>query len=501
MAQKQAAKKTDKSMALPSKRSPAGKTAKSRSVLPQALWRKIGANYLLTNDSGHYAWLKEKDFALVTAGKMTERDPLFGELAAKGFVRNRLDFNDLASKWKKKNSYLYYGPSLHILVLTLRCNHKCLYCQSAAGGAGAKHTDMTAEIARKSVDLAFNSPNPAITIEFQGGEPLLNWEVLKSAAAYARKKAKITGKELQLALVSNFSLMNAEKAEFLLRHEVSICTSLDGPRALHDKNRVCASGSSYADTVKWIKYFQARHEKQVPEYRVFKPSALLTVSRYSLRSHKEIVDEYVRLGLEDIFIRPLAPIGYAKRLWDTIGYDAKDFAAFYFKSLDYILKLNKRGVVIKEKMAAMMLDKIVNFRDPGYLDARCPCGAAIGQLAYNYNGDIYTCDEGRMVGWEGDDLFRIGNVFKDGYKKLMTCPTTKVCVVSSNLEAQPACARCAYKPYCGVCPVYNYETQGSLWGNMPANDRCGLFKGIFDALFTLLRDPGKAAILKKWVAK
>jgi len=477
------------------------KNKKSQSLLPQALWQKIGANYLLTNDSGHYAWLKEKDFALVTAGKMAEKDPLFAELAAKGFIRNRLDFNDLAAKWKKKNAYLYYGPGLHILVMTLRCGNKCLYCQSAAAGLGAKHTDMPLAVARKSVDLAFNSPNPGITIEFQGGEPLLNWEVLKSTVVYARKKARISGKDLKLALVSNFSLMTAEKAEFLLKHEVSLCTSLDGPKALHDENRVSSAGSSYEDTVKWIKFFQARHDTQVPEYRVFKPSALLTVSRYSLSSHKEIIDEYVGMGLEDIFIRPLAPIGYARRLWGKIGYDAKDFSIFYLKSLDYILKLNQRGVVIREKMASMMLDKIVNFRDPGYLDARCPCGAAIGQLAYNYNGDIYTCDEGRMVGWEGNDLFRIGNVFTDSYKKVITSATTKVCVVSSNLEAQPVCARCAYKPYCGVCPVYNYETQGTLWGNMPANDRCGLFKGIFKALFTLLKNPEKAAILKKWVAK
>jgi radical SAM protein with 4Fe4S-binding SPASM domain len=152
-------------------------------------------------------------------------------------------------------------------------------------------------------------------------------------------------------------------------------------------------------------------------------------------------------------------------------------------------------------MAAMMLDKILNGRDPGYLDARCPCGAAVGQIAYNYDGTLYTCDEARMVAWEGNDLFRIGSVFTDGYGKVMSAAAARGCAMSSNLEAQPACARCAYKPYCGVCPVYNYETQGSLWGNMPANERCGLFKGIFDALFTLLDNPKKAALLEKWAVK
>jgi len=106
-----------------------------------------------------------------------------------------------------------------------------------------------------------------------------------------------------------------------------------------------------------------------------------------------------------------------------------------------------------------------------------------------------------MVGWTGDDLFKLGNVFKDPYKKAVSAPAARVCAVSSNLEAQPSCARCAYSPYCGVCPVYNYAAQGSLWGNMPSNDRCGLFKGIFDALFSLLKKPASAAILRKWVAE
>ncbi|MBI4802326.1 MAG: His-Xaa-Ser system radical SAM maturase HxsB [Elusimicrobia bacterium] len=481
---------------------PAAKgTNLSGAVLPQVLWKKTGGNYLLTNDSGHHAWLEEKNFAAVTAGRLPQTSPLFAELASKGFIRSRLDFNDLAAKWKKQNAYLYYGPGLHILVLTLRCNHKCLYCQSAAAGLGAKNTDMPLATARKSVDFAFNSPNPGITLEFQGGEPLLNWEALKGTVAYARKKAKTSGKELKLALVSNFSLLTAEKAAFLLANEVSICTSLDGPKDLHNRNRLFTGGNSHGETLKWLKYFQKKNAAPPPGCRVFKPSALLTVSKYSLSRHREIIDEYVKAGLEDIFIRPLAPIGYAKSLWGAIGYEAKDFSAFYLKSLDYILKLNRGGVVIREKTAAMMLDKIINFRYPGYLDARCPCGAAIGQLAYNYNGDIYTCDEGRMVGWAGDVLFKLGNVFRDAYKKVMSSGLTRVCAVSSNLEAQPACARCAYKPYCGVCPVYNYATQGSLWGNMPSNDRCGLFKGIFETLFAFLKNPGNTAILKKWVAK
>ncbi len=477
------------------------KNKKAAPRSPLALWEKSAGDRLLTNDAGCHAWLSEKDFKRVIKGGLGAKDPLFKKLAADGFVRERMDFDGLTSRWRTLNAHLGQGPGLHILVLTLRCNHKCLYCQSSAAGEGAKKTDMDLKTALKSVDFAFTSPNPLITIEFQGGEPLLNWDVLKATVRRAREKAAATGKELKLALVSNFSLMTEEKAQFLLENEVSICTSLDGPADLHNRSRIFAGGNSHAATVRWIKYFQEKHKRQAPEYRIFKPGALLTVSRNSLPRHRGIIDEYARLGLEDIFVRPLAPIGYARELWDKIGYTSEEFTAFYGRCLDYIIALNRRGTVMREKMASMMLEKILNASEPGYLDARCPCGAAIGQIAYNYNGDLYTCDEGRMVGWEGDDIFRVGNVFRDNLKKIISSPAARACVVASNLEAQPECSRCAYKPYCGVCPVYNYEVQGSLWGNMRSSGRCSLFKGVFGALFARLRNARDRKVLEGWVTK
>ena len=466
---------------------------------PQFYWRKIGGDYLISNDFGCHAWLDAAAFKRFRAGQTDKKDKVFEELVSKGFIRNMLDFSDLASKWAGKNSHLTVGPGLHIFVMTLRCNHKCLYCQSGAIGQSAKGTDMNWPTAKKSVDFAFQTTAPGLTIEFQGGEPLLNWEVLKKTIIYARKKEKLSGKPLSLALVSNFSVMTVEKAQFLLENEISICTSLDGPVDLHNKNRIYPRGNSALEARKWLRYFTLRNAKQAPGYRIFKPSALLTVSRYSLGRHKEIIDEYACLGLEDVFIRPLSPIGYARNSWGVIGYTAEEFTAFYRESLEYMLKLNRTGVPVREKMAVMLLEKIIGFRDSGYLDMRCPCGATVGQIAYNHNGDIYTCDEGRMVAWEGDELFKIGNVFKDSYKKAVSCHTAKSCLASSELHLQPECSRCVYSPYCGVCPVYNYEAQGSLWGNMLTNGRCALMKGIFGILFSKLRNSKDREILQKWV--
>ena len=444
-------------------RKEAGRPAKA--AAPDFNFRRLpGGRVLLTNDSGASAVVDEAGFRAVAAGRPAGKTA--AGLEAKGFVRERMDFEGYAAARASRNTFLNSGPGLHILVTTLRCNHKCLYCQAGAAPAGGNGTDMSRKVARKSVDFALNSTNPGLTIEFQGGEPLLNWATLSDAVVYARRRAKAAGRDLRLALVSNFSLMTEQKARFLLENEVSICTSLDGPADLHDRNRVFAGGDAHALTVRWLKYFSERADRQGPGYRVFKPSALLTVTRASLGRARDIIDEYARLGLGDIFVRPLTPIGYARKLWPEIGYSAADFAKFYRACLDRILELNASGTQLRERHAMIMLQKIAG-ADPGYLDMRCPCGAAIGQLAYDYNGDLYTCDEGRMVGWEGDKMFRLGSVLKDDYRSVMLAPVSRACAAASNLEAQPRCARCAYKPYCGYALYATTSRRARCGGTWP----------------------------------
>lgn len=454
---------------------------------PHIYWARLGAEYLLTNDAGEHARLNTAQFKRFSGtGTLPAGSPALAALRSKGFIRGRMDFEDQAAKWGRANGYLGLGPELHILVLTLRCNHKCLYCQAGAADADARGTDMDLRTLRKSLDFALSAPGKGLSVEFQGGEPLLNWNALKEAVLYGERKARTAEKEIKFSLVSNLSLMTEEKASFLAAHRVALCTSLDGPADLHDKNRPLRAGrgGSHALTVKWLKYFQEKYAGD-PDCG---PGALLTVSRHSLGREKEILDEYVRLGLSTVFIRPLTPIGFARPLWDRIGYTAEEFTEFYRKSLAGVIGINKKGVFLKEKTAFLLLKKILGFTDNKYVDLRSPCGAGLGQLAYNYNGDIYTCDEGRMLSRQGDDLFRLGSVFEDNYAEVLSSAPVKACAAASCLDSQPLCARCVWRPYCGVCPVYNYQTQGSLWGNLPLNGRCRILKGIFEAVFGRLKD-------------
>lgn len=462
-------------------------------------FKEIDKNtYLITNDFGYYEYISKKDLLKLINNKLEKNNKIYNKLSEKGFISNRLNFDDLYKNWKNKHESIYYGTGLHIFVMTLRCNHKCLYCQSSAIGENNKNVDMDIYAAKKSVDIALESPRGGITIEFQGGEPLLNWNVLKNTILYAKRKAKDKKKVLKLAIVTNFSTMDKQKAKFLIDNEVSICTSLDGPEKIHNKNRLYSNGNSYKETVKWINYFNKLSDFDIKGKKAFKPSALLTVTKFSLHHYKEIIDEYIKNNLDHIFLRPITPIGYAAKYWDKIGYTVEEFLDFYKKSLNYILDLNLKDKLFIEKTAVIFLQKILKSKDPKYLDLRSPCGASIGQMAYNYNGDIYTCDEGRMIGWLGNELFKIGNI-KNKYEELIHNPVTKTVCFSSILETQHSCFKCVYKPYCGQCPVYNYATQNSIWGNMTSNYRCQLYTGILDYIFKLLKNDKYKSIFKKWM--
>lgn len=458
-------------------------------------FKKIKSRYLLTNEVGDFVFLNKRDFDKYVAGELPEKSKKMVELKEKGFIRTHLDFSRLIEIYKNKHAVITDGPGLHIIVVTLRCNHKCLYCHASAVSDDKISYDMSEDVARRTVDLIFQTPSNYIAIEFQGGEPLLNWPVVKFIIEYARTKNKKEKKELDIRLISNFSLMNDTRISFLLKNKVSLCSSLDGPEYVHNKNRIYLNGSSHKEVVHWLKKAGKLYKKEFPNSI---PAAVTTVTRFSLPYYKEIVDEYVDLGLNNIYLRPLNPFGFAQKTWKTIGYSPEEYIKFYIKALDYIIKVNLKGTYIKEALASTLLVKILTAADPNHYDYRSPCGAGIGQIAYNYNGDIYTCDEGRMISQMGDESFRIGSV-KDKYKDLIDSPVTKSMCVASCTDSLAGCSDCVYKPYCGVCPVYNYSVGGNIFGQMTTNDRCKILKAIFEHLFIQLEDKKVSQVFESWL--
>lgn len=463
-------------------------------------YRAIGDKVLLTGPHGNFAVLTQEGFRAFASGQVPRGGALYETLRSANFIRAEFDARRAAAEIAARKTFLRTGPNLHVVVVTLRCNQTCVYCHASRAGMAATHTDMTPEVAERTVDLILASSNPFVTIEFQGGEPLAHFEVVKHIIEYATRRNAEVVKSLEFTLVSNLTLMTEERLAYLLDHKVQICTSIDGAAALHDKQRRLAGGSAHAVASHWIRRINRAYVERGLDPSLYHVEALLTTTRDTLAQWREVVDAYVGLGCRALFLRPVDPFGFADRAGARIEYPRAEYLQFYRSAVDYMLELNRQGVEILERFASIFLTKILTGNDPNYLDIRSPCGAGIGQVAYNYDGGIFTCDEGRMLHEMGDDTFLIGHVDKSRYRELMTHPTVRTLAIASNLDTQPGCVSCAYQPYCGVCPVHSHRTQGTLMGRVRESSLCAVHMGIQDYLFEKIaeNDPATMSVLTRW---
>lgn len=448
-------------------------------------------SYLITNDLGKYMFISKDDFADMVRKKKLNLD-LSKNLIEKGFIfeeNEEVFATNQAMQLRKEKEYLFVSTTLHIFVVSKNCNFSCIYCQ--AGNLNQNNNyKMSKETAKKTVDVALQSPNNYLTFEFQGGEPLTNFDVIKYIVEYS--KSVCGNKKIEYNLVSNLTLLTDEMIEFFVRNNVSICTSIDGNKDLQNINRPYINKDSYCETVKQIKKLQ---EKNI------KVNAIETTTKYSLKKYKEIVDEYINLGLESIFVRPLTKLGKADNNWKKVGYEPEDFIYFYKEILDYIIQKNKQGFFLSEGHSNIFLRKILLNEPVNYMELRSPCGGAIGQLAYYYDGNIYTCDEGRMLAEMGDDSFKLGNVYENTYKDLMQSDCTKTMCISSCIECSPYCNSCAYMPYCGTCPVINLAQDNNIFAQNPKEYRCKIYGGILDILFNYIEnEPDIVDVFKTWIS-
>jgi len=451
-------------------------------------FKKFDSQYLITNDIGSFLFISNEEFARLIDGSWEEDIELSSRLIDKGFAfSNNKDLFVMSNstKLRERKGHLFHATQLHIFVLTLRCNQSCLYCQASAQSESKESLDMDIQTAEKAVDIALQSPSKFLTFEFQGGEPLLNLETLKHIIAYT--KTRSGDKQIIYNLITNLTQIDDSTIEFLINEKVNVSTSIDGPKLLHDHNRPLKGTSAFELVKENVQRFNRKISETNSNITL---QAILTTTRESLTLSREIIDEYISLGFRNVFLRPLTPLGISKRNWTNIGYTPEEFLIFYKQCLDYLLQLNRQGSIISDVQTNIFLQRIFKKGATNYMDLRSPCGGALGQLAYNYNGDIYTCDEGRMVSQAGDESFRLGNVFEHQYIDLIENPITKSVCIASCIEALPSCAECVYSPYCGTCPILNYTEQKTIFGQMPSNYKCKIHKGILDNIFKELNSEG-----------
>jgi uncharacterized protein len=458
---------------------------KHKYILNFSRMKKIRDKFLTITEQGGWALMGNEDRKMLLRNNLPEK--LFKILEKAGIIITEDNINHIINQEYKRRHINFVPPGLHIILPTLRCNQKCIYCHSSAKQDGTTEFDMDEETARKTVDFIVASSSEHFKVEFQGGDSLLNFERMKQIINYTKDSAAKRNKKARFSVVTNLIAMNDEMLDWLIKNKVDITSSLDGPKNVHDYNRRYIDGrGTYEDLIEKISFCRKKGAA---------PGLLMVTTRYSLDYPREIVDEYIKLGMNDIQLKFLNNIGYARDEWKQIGYSAEEYLTFWKLAMEHIIKRNKEGKRIIERFSRLVLIKIIKGYEPGFLDFCSPCGAVRGQLAYNYNGDIYSCDEGR-----GFDIFKLGNVHQSTYKQIMSEKTTQNLIASSILEVT-SCDACTYKPYCNTCPVLNYAEGGTPIAKLASNERCKIMKGKIDWIFEkILFEPEDREVLLRWIS-
>ncbi len=466
------------------------------SLLPIRFTEFDEQSYVVTNMAGEYKLLEKGLLHRFVSGELDPSEPDYESLRSRHFLmdtHSTMGPDLLAIKVRTRNEQLALWTGLHIFVLTLRCEHACPYCQVSRQSEDKASFDMTEDQADKAIALALRSPNPAIKIEFQGGESFLNFEMMK----YVVLAAKVANtqlpqpKNISFIAATNLAVINEEMLDFCAEHDIGISSSLDGPKALHNKNRPRPGNDSYERTIAGIELVRHRLGRD-------KVSALMTTTHASLGQVREIIDEYLAQSLPGIFLRPLSPYGFALKTKSYRAYDATRWLEFFDEGLDYIIELNRKGIDFREYYACTILTKMLTCKDAGYVDLMSPAGIGLGAVVYNYDGAVYASDEARMLAEMDDDKFKLGTV-NDSFEDLFLNDVLLEALDESFAYSVPMCNDCAFEPWCGSDPVFHWGQQKDIVGRKPDSEFCMRNMHIFRGLVRRMEeDPFVRRLFTRW---
>lgn len=464
-------------------------------LLPFSFDRLRDDLYILTNQVGEYITLDRECLDKFVNKSLVPTSPEYIKLRSRQFLlddTNSVAPELLALKVRTKYSRLSEFTSLHIFVVSLRCEHSCPYCQVSRQSEDRNSYDMSQEIALKSLEMVFKSPAKAIKIEFQGGEPLLNFELIQFIVKEAKKRNLSYEKNLGFVIATNLALITREILEFCKENEVLISTSLDGPKELHNHNRPRPGKNSYEKAIDGIRLTR----EILGKYSV---SALMTTTEASLNRPIEIINEYLSQGFNGIFLRSLSPYGFAIKTKTYRAYKTSEWLEFYKTGLNYIIELNKQGIPFQEYYASTILVKMLTSREAGYVDLMSPSGIGIAAVVYNYDGSVHPSDESRMLAEMGDNTFRMGNVLTDTYEQIFTSEALLGPLEESITKSVPMCNECAFEPYCGSEPVYHHAIHDDYVARKAESDFCKKNMSIFKILIEMMEaDPYVKNLFTQW---
>ena len=359
-------------------------------------------------------------------------------------------FEGMAGKLKEKSAGVVKALCLHV---AHTCNLNCSYCFASQGKYHGDRAVMSFEVGKQALDflIANSGTRRNLEVDFFGGEPLMNFDVVKQLVAYARSVEKQYNKNFRFTLTTNGMLVDEDVIDFANRECHNVVLSLDGRREIHDRFRVDYAGKGSWDRIvpKFQKLVEARGGKGY-----YMRGTFTHANPDFLKDIQTMLDlGFTELSMEPVVCAPGDPS-------ELTAEDLPIVMEQYEKLAELMLERDRAGkpFTFYHYMIDLTGGPCIYKRISG-------CGSGTEYMAVTPWGDLYPCHQ-----FVGEEAYRLGDVWTG------VTNTEKQCEFAScNVYARPDCRDCWAKLYCsGGCAANAYHATGSVAGVYKTG--CELFR-------------------------
>ncbi len=386
----------------------------------------------------------------VTEPEVRECYEQIEELKMAGKLFSEDTFEPMAGELKEKTSNVIKALCLHV---AHTCNLNCAYCFASQGKYSGDRGVMSLETGKRALDFLIENSGTRhnLEVDFFGGEPLMNFDVVKGLVAYAREREKETGKNFRFTLTTNGVLIDDDVIEFANKEMSNVVLSLDGRKEIHDKYRVDYSGKGSWETIvpKFQKLVNARGGKDYYMRGTF------------THENPDFLND----------IKTMLDLGFSELSMEPVVCAPNDKSALTESDVEIVLKQY-------EELAELMLFREKSGKPftfyhymidltggPCIYKKISGCGSGTEYMAVTPWGDLYPCHQ-----FVGDEKFRLGDIWEG-----VTNTETQCDFKSCNVYSRPECRDCWAKLYCsGGCAANAYHATGSIKGVY--SQGCELFR-------------------------
>ncbi len=338
----------------------------------------------------------------------------------------------------KKRQTVVKALCLHI---AHDCNLACRYCFAGEGEYHGRRALMSFDVGKKALDFLVEHSGNRVNLEvdFFGGEPLMNWQVVKDLVAYGRSLEKPRGKKFRFTLTTNGVLLDDEVLEFANREMDNIVLSIDGRKEVHDRMRPFRGGQGSYDSVvpKFIKTAESRGQKKYYVRGTYTHDNL---------DFSEDVLHLADLGFKQISVEPVVA-----EASDPYAITEADLPALKEEYDKLAMEMTRRR---REGRGFNFFHFMIDLEGGPCVAKRLSgCGSGTEYLAVTPWGDLYPCHQ-----FVGNEKFLMGNV-EEGIVREDLREQFKCC----NVYAKDKCRKCFAKFYCsGGCGANSYHFHGNI---------------------------------------